>query len=144
MNFNYDDIYRGRTVAIQFDKILQNVINANKHIGFHLSRDQYFGSALCIYYSKGIDIRVKEKIDSVIYSFSESGINDIYSALTFQSKVRVKQDRDDDNLSNDMDSIRGLFIILFSINLSTIIILILEKTFYNSWHCIKYKFNILT
>ena len=132
MNFNYDDIYHGRTVAIQFDIILESVMNANKHIGFHLSRDQYFGTALCIYYSKGIDKKAKEKIDSVIYSIYETGINDIYSALTFQSKVRVKQDRDDNNQSNDMDSIKGLFYLLFGINLSTIIILILEKIIHNS------------
>ena len=133
LDFGYDEIYKGRRVAIQYDVILLGVINGIKLNGFHLSRDRYFGSALCIYYSKAIDNNVKEKIDSVIYSLYETGLQGLWSK--FNIPVKIKQDENDDNdkQSNDMDSVRGLFILLFSINLSTIIILILEKLIYNSY-----------
>ena len=84
-DFNYDEISKGRQIAIQYDVIFESIINANKHAGLHLSGDRYFGSALCILYSKAINNRIKKKIDSAVYNVYETGLQGLWSSLAFHS-----------------------------------------------------------
>ena len=122
----FDDIYRGRQIAINNGRYLQSVVNANKHLGFHLGRHQYYESANVIYYSKTIDNRVKQKIDSVIVRVYESGLQDFWWALLFERKIDINETRDDENQTITLQSIGGIFILLPTINLLLIYILIFE------------------
>ena len=122
----YDEIYYGRRIGVNYRSNFESVINANKHLGFHLSRDQYVGTPFVILYSKAIDDKIKHRIDSVINVLVESGLQDLWWTLQHERKVSVKEDRVEGSQTITMISIRGILILLFSINLLLIYILILE------------------
>ena len=128
INFGYDEIYHGRRIAINYRFIFESVISTNKHLGFHLSGDQYFGSAIVLLYSKTINNTLKDRIDSVVYSLFESGIQDLWWNLFNYNRVNIEQDWED-NRTLTMKSIRGLLILSFGINLLLIYFLILENLY---------------
>ena len=126
LSAGFDDIYRGKQITIGNGRYLQSVAKANKHLGFHLGRIQYYVSPNVIFYSKTIDNRVKNEIDWVIDRVYESGLQNFWWALTFEHRIDMNVSRDDDNQTITMQSIRGIFILLVTINFSLICILICE------------------
>ena len=125
-NISFDDIYRGKLIAIENRRYIQSVVNANKHLGFHLGHNHYYESANVIFYSKTIDNKVKDKIDSVIVRVYESGLQDYWWALLYEQRIDINVSGDDDNQTITMQSIRGIFILLVTINFLLIYVLIFE------------------
>ena len=134
-DIGFEDIYLGRQISLNNGGYLKSVVNANKHLGFHLGSEQYYESPNVIFYSKTIDKSVKEKIDSVIDRVFESGLADYWWALTFEHRIDMNVSRDDDNQTITMESIRGIFILLVTINFLLIYILIFEDLINKSKTC---------
>ena len=133
-SFEFNDIYQGRRIVISFGRYFRILIKYNKHLGFHLSRNQYFESSNVLLYSKTIDHRVKRRIDSAIDRVYESGLQDFWWELLIKPKLDINESRDDDNQDITVQSIRGIFILLFTINLSLICVIICEFIINNMKH----------
>ena len=129
-NMMMNDIYNGKSVAINYGHILESKIKANKHLGLHLSSEQYFGSSINILYSKTIDKSLKNKIDSVISILFESGLQDFYNFVQLTQFKQFNFNQTEDNQIIDLEDMRGLMMLIGIINVSSILVLIIEKFWY--------------
>lgn len=121
---NFNKIYHGEMIAIGHSLILENKIKLMKHIGLHLSRNRYFGTQLVMLYSLAIDKSLQESIDSVIQSIFETGLNDFWNSVRFETKLNITEFEAKEEIG--MQSMRGLFALLAIINSTVILLLIIE------------------
>ena len=122
--FDYQQIYEGKRVAIGFSAIFEYVMEANPHMHFHLSRELYFMSNIVSLYSKSLSPSIRQRVDHVISCVYESGLQDLWISLEYNSPLNVKPKEDNETI--EMRSIRGLMVlqcIIFSI---LVLVLILE------------------
>ena len=63
--FDYEHVYRGKSIIIYFDDIMGYTINSYPYLKFHLSNDRYFGSQYGFIYSKHLNRSLKHKIDQI-------------------------------------------------------------------------------
>ena len=81
-DFDYQRVYRGKTIIISLDNILARIVNGYPSLKFHLSNDRHFGSQFALIYSKHLNIDSKKIIDSKIRSVVESGLNAYWKTKT--------------------------------------------------------------
>ena len=122
--FDFQHIHDCKRVAIGFSAIFEYVIKANPHLHFHLSRELYFMSNIVSLYSKSLSLSLRRKVDHVISSVYETGLQDFWLSLQYKSSLNVRPKEDNEIIG--MKSIRGLMIlqsIIFSI---LVLVLMLE------------------
>ena len=151
----YSEIYQGGSIGIDYSSILGDVSKANQHLGFHLSRDQYFGSEFVILYSKTIDQTLKETIDSMVSSVFESGLYDHWQSLLY--KIKVNQSRPEESDIISLESMKGVMYLLVMMWTILILIMVIEGFypkmcmlhFLNKmnnlklWNCFMYSLQII-
>ena len=133
---NYNDVHRGKSIALDYGHEFEHVIEANKHLDLHIGHQQYFGTAIVILYSKFIDQSVKDRIDSIINVLFESGLQSFWESLWFpESDIGFEESQEFHAIR--LRSINGLFIVLAIVNSVLIIILIIE-IFYHLFYTKKH------
>ena len=124
--YNYEDVYNGKTLIIGHDYIFQRVLDVNPQLKFHISRDRHYGSQLGLLYSKTIDKDLKYKVDSVCRALFEGGI--ITSFIASRKLSPVLNIKEFDNLyeSISIDCFKSFMTLLIWLSISSISILIIE------------------
>ena len=74
-SFEYKQVYHGKSIILSFDNRFEIILNANKHLSFHMSADRLFANQYGFMYSKNIDYNTKRVIDSIVSSLFENGIH---------------------------------------------------------------------
>ena len=119
-----DDIYKVKCIVISYTNLLENIAINNKHLGFHLSRDQYFGSTLNILYSKLIQNSIKLKIDTVISILFENGLEKFVSSMLNKNRLNINQTHDSQKIR--IEDMRGILMLMAIVYFILIIIFIIE------------------
>ena len=72
--FDYKQVHNGKSIIISFDSTFENMLKLNRDLNFHMSADRLFGFQYGLLYSKHIDLKTKQFIDSKMSSLFENGI----------------------------------------------------------------------
>ena len=123
-DIDYDQVYNGRIIAVDYSHIFHHVIKNNPHLNFHLSSEQYLGSALVMIYSKFIDKTIKYRIDRVCDSLFESGLQELWQLLKHSRRLKVNPTYEKEIIT--MESIRGLIVLLAVLYPTMILVLLFE------------------
>ena len=126
--FNIIDILEGKTILIGYSNYYEHFIKTNKHLGFHLSSETYFGSPFVILYSKQIERSIKERIDSIIDILFESGLHDFWESLGFRKRIKYFPDNSY-RAKISLKTVRGMLYLLGTFNLFEITLLISEVVY---------------
>ena len=133
LDYDYSDVYNGKTIIIGPDFIFLDMMNVNSHLKFQISRERHYSTQLGLSYSKSIDKNLKYKLDSICMTLFESGMINSYKEI--RSKVKwlniVDFDDDDDNISMDFIITRIRFFIFCFIFLNVLLIIEVVLGAYN-------------
>ena len=122
--FNYEEVYNGQSVIIAHDRNFERMMKVNPELKFHVSSDRHYGSQSGLFYSKSIDINLKNKVDSICYAIFESGMLNSFRELRRRT-IRLKfNDGSHSQEIFSMDFIEKRFQI-FKLCFTTIIFLLL-------------------
>ena len=132
--YDVKDIYNGKCIAICYGNTFDYLINGNEHLDLHVSRQQYFGSAVVILYSKTIDKTLKERIDCVIRILFESGLQNFWRYSNSYKRLNFDQIQNDQTIS--VQRIKGIMSLLAVVYTALILIFIFETY----WHKLSLAF----
>ena len=121
-----NDVIQAKSIWINFGQPLEFILMSNQHLGLRLGSEQYYGTPFGLIYSKKIERTVKNKIDSVIYSLIESGLQKFWTGLHYS---RMDLDKIDVENKITLLHTRGVFILIFSIYIILFLILLMEIFF---------------
>ena len=128
----WQDVYLGKAILVDFSMLLEPVIMANPYYGFHIGRDQYYGTSIGILYQKNINETIKQNIDSVISILFESGLQNLWNALQWNSVKFTPIEEIDEQIT--IASLRGIFIIYLILILAQLLLFIFELFYFCSKH----------
>ena len=127
-DFDFEQVYRGKSIIISFDDALEVLLNENPNLKFHMSSDRHFITQYGFIYSKHLKPEIKQTIDRTMRSVYETGLN-IHWILKGYSKWLNISDNDDTNPSISMKYFKRLLIIFPYIYISIIIFFFTEIVF---------------
>ena len=126
LDYDYSDVYNGRTMIIGPDVIFLHMMNINSHLKFHISRDRHYGSQLRLLYSKSIDRDLKYELDSICMSSFESGMLNSYKEIYTRFKRLNLIDFGDPNENPSIDFIVTRIRFFISCFILIIVLLLIE------------------
>ena len=122
-----NDLINGKGIMINYGEFLDIVVNLLNHPNLHVSRQQYFGSAFVILYSKSFEKALKDKIDSVIIILFESGLFNFWNSIVAFRRLNWNEIEDRHTIT--LENIRGLIMLMIIIYLAIFLIVIIENLF---------------
>ena len=125
LEFDFEQVYRGKSILIFFDDFLIRIINRYPSLKFHISNDRHFGSQYGFIYSKYLNKNIQIIIDSKIRSVVETGLNDYWKSKQFSSKLNIS-DFDETHHSLSMDDFKNILMLFLYIFIFVMITFLIE------------------
>ena len=120
-------VLSGKGVWISYSNLLEPFVQSNKNLGFHMSKDTYFGSSLVLFYSKYLNQKLIDRIDFVAFILYESGLQNYWINCRRKTQTDLYLNNDDKGRHTiDLDSITLLLQVCFILYLFAICIILFE------------------
>ena len=87
--WNYEQVYRGKSIIIAFDDKMEFMLNKNPFLKFHISNDRHFVTQYGYIYSKLLNPEIKQIIDKTIRSVYETGLQSHWLLKMYSKRLHI-------------------------------------------------------